>query len=807
MGTLGTRFIELADCENCPLNEVRDPVPGSGAESPVLVLIGQGPGAQEKKHGRPFVGPSGSLLDQTLQEAGGIDRRDVYITNTVLCKPGEGHDVPPEAMTACRPRLQAELNAVIDTGTRIGMTLGAVAGESLWPGEKFGDYHGSVRYHRDLDLHMIPTFHPAAVLYGNVSAFEYIYDAIEMAGIYTKDPSRLPDPDFNVEYLHATDRENTKVGLQHIEDLPGLWAIDVEADAVNVRTDALLQIGVSNGERQIVFEHDVLSAHADLKQRFKRLLRSRYHTWILHNAKFDFQFLHREFNTIPKLFEDTMALALCLTERSEQIGLKYLARKWMGADYYEHELRKYVPNMNTPFSKAPRPIIAKYNAYDTYYTYWLYPLLLERVRQEGNLHLYEDLLKPAQRCFAQLEFHGTLIDLSYVKELKEKWEPILEGQRNAIADYAESKGFKASDVIQTTEDRLNPNSRPQLAHLIYDIRKFPPLGDNGRTTGALFREKYPNDELVLFLENYETARAMMSNYVNGISKHVSPTTGRAHPDFRIDGTVTGRLSIREPALQTIPRKDTLQGKDAAKFDSIKTLFNAPPGHVFCEVDYRQLELRVAWMLSEDENIGAALSEGDFHRAVAAKVYATPYEQVTDKQREYSKFVTFGLMYGREAYSIAEEHGWPQQQAQEHIDSFFREFPKYGRWWIEHRSAVEDTGRLTTPFGRVRRWRLILPQMIKHMRNQAVNFPIQSTASDLCLSAMIKLTDMLPERDLGHCLFTVHDSITFELREDRLDESLPLIDKIMSEPPFGTSATFPVEISVGANWGVVEEWTP
>src|SRR5690606_41141172 len=108
---------------------------------------------------------------------------------------------------------------------------------------------------------------------------------------------------------------------------------------------------------------------------------------------------------------------------------------------------------------------------------------------------------------------------------------------------------------------------------------------------------------------------MLPTYVDGIADDMNPVTQRVHPRFLLGGTVTGRLSIQDPPLHTIPREELVEEKG---FDSIKRLFAAPKGYVIADVDYSNLELHVAHHLTGDDNLGLALKTQDFHRATDRK---------------------------------------------------------------------------------------------------------------------------------------------------------------------------------------------
>jgi len=235
-------------------------------------------------------------------------------------------------------------------------------------------------------------------------------------------------------------------------------------------------------------------------------------------------------------------------------------------------------------------------------------------------------------------------------------------------------------------------------------------------------------------------------------------------------------------------------------------------HMILDVDYSNLELFVAHHYSNDDNLLKALTEFNFHTYTASQIFETPYDEVTGFQRFNSKFVTFGIAYGRQAWSLSQGElkeltGGSEQRTQMYIDRFWEGYPGYKEVYDRWQYDAIHKGELTTPLGRKRRWRIITPQTINHIKNQAVNFPIQSLASDICLSALIRLARILPEKGLGHVLFTVHDSLVFEVPADRMEEAIAVITYEMERPPFDTNTPFKVDIDWGPSLGDVQKWQP
>ena len=235
-------------------------------------------------------------------------------------------------------------------------------------------------------------------------------------------------------------------------------------------------------------------------------------------------------------------------------------------------------------------------------------------------------------------------------------------------------------------------------------------------------------------------------------------------------------------------------------------------HLIVDVDYKNLELFIAWHYSNDDNLGHALVDSDFHTTTAAAIFNTPYALVTGLQRFNSKFVTFGIAYGRQAWSLSQGELFDltkgdEREAQLYIDRFWALYPGYKREYDRWQWLALNKGEIRTPMGRVRRWRWKSPDQINRIKNQAVNYPCQSLASDVCLSALIRLNKVLGELGLGHVLFTVHDSLVFEVPEDRVHEAMVVIQREMTVVPFPSHIKLFVDAEVGPSLGEVEKYDP
>ena len=150
---------EVSTCSKCDLCKGRTKaVPGEGNAQAKIMLIGEGPGFHEDKQGRPFVGPSGQLLEDLLKSIG-LKRSDVFITNVVKCRPPENRDPLPAEIDACNDYLDRQIAAMKPL---VIVTLGRISMSKFFGGEKISAIHGRAR---KKDGYMcIPMFHPAAAL-------------------------------------------------------------------------------------------------------------------------------------------------------------------------------------------------------------------------------------------------------------------------------------------------------------------------------------------------------------------------------------------------------------------------------------------------------------------------------------------------------------------------------------------------------------------------------------------------------------------------------------------------------------------
>lgn len=156
----------IRDCKNCPLAAKRkNAVPGEGVKNPLVLVIGEGPGADEDSSGLPFVGAAGQLLDKMLESIGLSRKKNCFITNIVKCRPPGNRDPAPEEIEACMPFLSLQILSLkpkvilsagrISASSLLGATEGITRLRGLW--KTYSTESGE-------SIPILPTFHPSYLL-------------------------------------------------------------------------------------------------------------------------------------------------------------------------------------------------------------------------------------------------------------------------------------------------------------------------------------------------------------------------------------------------------------------------------------------------------------------------------------------------------------------------------------------------------------------------------------------------------------------------------------------------------------------
>ena len=400
--------------------------------------------------------------------------------------------------------------------------------------------------------------------------------------------------------------------------------------------------------------------------------------------------------------------------------------------------------------------------------------------ERDEADLFTDFELPLVPVLARMEHAGIGVDRAYLEQMG-------KDLRSRIAKL-ESK------IHQLAGEAFNVNSTDQLRTILFDklglpISKKTSTGKPSTDASVLKKLDHP---LVDALLEYRELEKLRSTYVDGYLPLIDPD-GRIRTRFNQMAAATGRLSSDSPNLQNIPVRSE-SGKD------IRRAFIAGEGNLFLVADYSQIELRVLAHMSADPFLTEAFQSGlDIHTATAARVWDVPTEEVSTQQRRTAKMINFGLLYGMEAFGLADRLGISREEAQEHVDAYFSQFHHVKEYMASIVTAARNDGYTTTLFGR----RRYLPELksdnfrIRQMgERMALNAPVQGSAADIIKKAMIDLDSAIrAERMASTMLLQIHDELIIEVPED---ESVPA-EKLVVETMEGV-AGLDVPLKVDVGWG-------
>jgi len=414
----------------------------------------------------------------------------------------------------------------------------------------------------------------------------------------------------------------------------------------------------------------------------------------------------------------------------------------------------------------------------------LAPVERARLDAEGMLALHDDVETPLVRVLARMEVVGIKVDTVELRRIAD--DLVTQTQR------------LMADIHQLAGHEFNVNSTPQLRTVLYDELGLTPgrKTKTGYSTDAATLESLRDDHAIVdTLLRYREVEKLRSTYGEALLAEVA-ADGRIHASFRQTVARTGRLSSERPNLHNIPTRT-----DAGQ--QFRRAFVPADGCRFLVADYDQVELRVLAHLSDDPGLVAAFTSGDdIHRAVAAGIYGVPPEEVTRVQRDRAKMVSYGLVYGMEAFGLARRLSTGVDEAAEIMDRYFGGFPEV-RAYMDHTvTEARQRGYTRTALGRKRP----LPELSDRnyrvrqaAERQAMNAGIQGLAADLFKAALVRLDRALEDAGLASRLvLQVHDEVIVEVRGGEDDEVAALTDDALTGA-IDLSVPLKVSTAWGSSW--------
>lgn len=852
-------------CEDCPLNgEIR--VPFVGPRPSDIMFVGESPGAEEikAKPPKPFIGRAGKLARRNAL-AHDIDWDLYRVANSARCKIDKNELTPSQQKTilaACRRRLVKD---IARTKPKIIVCLGDFALRQVTKAGGITKKRGKLLWSKEFSCWVLPVFHPAYIL-RNMSLEAVFADDLKFL-------SEFRDAGFDTKRMKRSKKQyRARKSIRRLlakadqSEVP-IWAsLDTEtqgAEWLKPRT-FVISYSVSWEDHKAVqiFLHersnkrlpDMFTITPDNRwvgvtrskgfyrklDELRALVEHPNIRLTMQNGVFDMHQIRKLFvdaGLEPPTFSsyalDLQTAAHCLDEnRYRMISLEELqwsilgeSSGWKQDFYKKHDKFSMI--------EVPKGDITKYASEDADVTRRAGMILRDRLDEDKRLaKYYRRLVHPASsKVLFVLEENGVAFDLESLPEVRKKMaqeakaaaKRTLDLIPKAVVEAHEKKGLKLTrwDFVRDTlysKDgfKLKPPDTGKKGK-----KRDKPSADHDAR--QILMETARDDKVRQFLKEFETWSEWNGILTKGIKQLVKYVAfdGRIHSHFTTTIPVTGRVSSSGPNLMNIPKRGDLA-------ELVNRLIVARPGYVLIEADLNQAELRWIAHVSGDREMRRVYRAGeDIHGNTARALSGSRWAHMSEKERKDSRTAAkpgnFGLLYLMSPQGFV---NYCYFKAKPSLKLTLRESEEYCSAWYATYSGIpayhdeyiawcKEFGWVESPFGRKRR----LPEIWSNdygvwsrAARQAVNFPIQSAASDNVLFAAVSMLNS-GDMDLNECrpVLFIHDSLVFEVRENQVDDYARFIKNHLEHAPirkyFGIKFSIPMvaDLKVGPNRAEMQDW--
>lgn len=608
--------------------------------------------------------------------------------------------------------------------------------------------------------------------------------------------------------------------LVKLSKIPGSVVLDTETSGLKMfskdKPARMCGIAVGDGvspdsDFYFPFRHEEgPNLKIELLDYLRQFLRNK--TWVCHNLSFDSKILYCDGFDLPVHCHDTIVAAHLVNENEQSFALKKLAIEYLGADAagedvaLQAELKKRKLDKGG-ISKLPAAIVAPYALADINLTRQLYLNRLLELDRWRLLDLFEEV-NEFLLALIRTEIRGITLDQEEVHRQVAMIAPRIESHRGRLRELAGGKDININSPLQLKGWLKMPSTAHQA--LVEEL------------------EKNPREDIQALLD-YRSLSKAESTYFRPFLELVD-IGSRLHTNYKIHGTVTGRLSSSEPNLQQLSRDQS------NRIYSIKKCFKAAEGNFLLECDYSAIEPRIAAHYSNDPTMMDAFIQGkDFHTTVARGMFRK--DQISKEERSSAKTLGLGVLYGMGANKAAKNLGLRHSKigdvydrcsesvwafttegeliqcdcsdvsiefctfaGRTYIRKFYEGLPELEPFVKAVRSTATRNGYIRNPFsGRCRRFE------DSGSAHKSFNSLIQSTAAEILRKAFVRLDKHFSGEEWApKIVLTVHDSIVFEVPFSHAAPAACKEIKVVMEETTRLRVPLVVDMKMGYNLGNMAE---
>lgn len=453
-----------------------------------------------------------------------------------------------------------------------------------------------------------------------------------------------------------------------------------------------------------------------------------------------------------------------------------------------HELQFLAQNHLDAYPRTDLPEGFTKEAFETAeradFTFQLTPMLRSKIIADGLTKVYSEIELPLEPIIAAIEMAGMKVDADALRTFS-----------TFISKELESLQTK---IFAISGREFNIGSPKQVGEIFEELNIA-----TGRKTATgqvstskdVLAELAVDYEIAQFIIDYRELDKLRATYADSLPKMIG-TDGRIHGVLSQTVAVTGRLSSTEPNLQNIPVRTELGQR-------IRKAFIPEKGNKLISADYSQLELRILAHITRDPvMLEAYLNNEDIHAKTARLVFGATDEKDMKEKRRLAKIVNFGIAYAVEAFGLSQRVGISKAEARKVIDDYFATYKGIREYMDTIPEEAREKGYVTSLFGRRRYFPGIKDRNFavrSRAEREAINMPIQGTASDIVKIAMINVFNALKKEGLQtKMIMQVHDELLFEAPESEVEKATAIIKREM-ESAAVLDVPLIAEIGSGVDW--------
>ncbi|HEX7331221.1 MAG TPA: DNA polymerase I [Pyrinomonadaceae bacterium] len=353
-------------------------------------------------------------------------------------------------------------------------------------------------------------------------------------------------------------------------------------------------------------------------------------------------------------------------------------------------------------------------------------------------------------------------------------------------------------IYQLAGREFNIGSPKQVGEVLGDLNiDIGRKTSTGRvsTSKAVLEELAQQFELPRLIIDYRELDKLKSVYTDALPHQIA-TDGRIHCQLNQTVAATGRLSSSDPNLQNIPIRSEMGRR-------IRRAFGAEKGNKIISADYSQLELRLLAHITQDPVMLEAFQKGDdIHARTARLVFGAKTDEELKEARRFAKIVNFAIAYAIEPWGLSQRVGITRQEAKKVIEDYYNTYKGVRRYMEEVPVRAREHGYVRSIYGRIRPLPGITDRntnIRKAAEREAINMPIQGTASDIVKIAMLKVDEEFKRAGLAsRLLMQVHDELLVEVPEKEVSKVIEILKHEM-ETAVSLDVPLVADVGVGDNW--------